>query len=212
MRTPLQKDEKILLLTRTSWITLVLPGFIAVLGLVGLVIAYVNDLLIWGLIVCIPILLYFLYKYFAWRVDIWAVTNYRVIDETGLFNHFAKESPLEKINNVSYDQTLFGRLFNYGHVEIQTAAEIGSTNYDNVHGPKLLKDTITLAQADYKTIQLTSQARHMANAMGLNKSQTTYSGSSSGLASELEKLFELKQKGVLSEEEYNKAKSRILNS
>jgi uncharacterized membrane protein YdbT with pleckstrin-like domain len=209
MRTPLQKDEKVLLVTRTSWITLVTP---AILAVVGLVIAYFIDFFGWGLAVSMPLLLYFLYKYLSWRVDIWAVTNYRVIDETGLISHFAKESPLEKINNVAYDQTFLGRILNYGHVEIQTAAEIGSTNYENVHGPKLLKDTITLAQADYKTLQLTSQAVHMAKAIGFQKNNTPNSGGSPGIASELEKLFELKQRGVLSEEEYNKAKSRILNS
>lgn len=133
-----------------------------------------------------------------------------MIDETGLFSHYAKESPLEKINNVSYDQTLLGRLFNFGHVEIQTAAEIGSTDYHDVHAPKMLKDTITLAQADYKTLQLTSQAIHMANAIGAHRNNSSQSGGS-GIASELEKLYELRQKGVLSDEEYNKAKSRILN-
>lgn len=209
MRTPLQKGEKVLLITRTSWITMIGPALIT---LIGLVIAYFIDFFGWGLAVSVPAILYFLYKYFSWRVNIWGVTNHRVIDETGLLNHYAKESPLEKINNVSYDQTLFGRLFNYGHVEIQTAAEIGSTDYNDVHEPKLLKDTITLAQADYKTLQLTNQAVHMANAMGLHKGNSLQSGNSAGLASELEKLFELKQKGVLSEEEYNKAKSRLLNS
>ena len=209
MRTPLQKGEKVLLITRPSWITMIIPAFIA---LVGLVVAYFIDFFGWGLAISIPALLYFLYKYLSWRVNIWGVTNYRVIDETGLINHFAKESPLEKINNVSYDQSLFGRIFNYGHVEIQTAAEIGSTDYHDVHGPKLLKDTITLAQADYKTLQLTNQAAHLANAMGMHKGHLSQSGNSPSLASELEKLFELKQKGVLSEEEYNKAKSRILNS
>ena len=209
MRTPLQKGEKVLLITRTSWITMIVPALIT---LIGLVIAFFIDFFGWGLAVSIPALLYFLYKYFSWRVNIWGVTNYRVIDETGLLNHFAKESPLEKINNVSYDQTLFGRIFNYGHVEIQTAAEIGSTDYNDVHEPKLLKDTITLAQADYKTLQLTNQAMHMADAMGFRKGNSLQSGNSAGLASELEKLFELKQKGVLSEEEYNKAKSRLLNS
>lgn len=209
MRTPLQKDEKVLLVTRTSWITLIPPAFVA---LVGFVIAYFIDFFGWGLAVSVPLLLYFLYKYFEWRVNIWGVTNYRVIDETGLLSHYAKESPLEKINNVSYDQTLFGRILNYGHVEIQTAAEIGSTDYHNVHAPKLLKDTITLAQADYKTLQLTSQVVHMANAIGLHRASPSQPGNSSGIASELEKLFELKQRGVLSEEEYNKAKSRILNS
>ena len=189
MRTPLQKDEKVLLITRTSWITLIVPALVA---LVGLVAAYFIDFFGWGLAVSIPLLLYFLYKYLSWRVNIWGVTNFRVIDETGLLSHYAKESPLEKINNVSYDQTLFGRIFNYGHVEIQTAAEIGSTDYHDVHAPKLLKDTITLAQADYKTFQLTHQAMHMANAMGLSKGSNPKS--QAGLASELEKLFELKQK------------------
>src|SRR5688500_6815534 len=166
MRTPLQKGEKILLITRTSWITLIIPALVAI---VGLVVAAFIDFFGWGLAVSVPLLLYFLYKYLAWRVNIWGVTNFRVIDETGLHSHYAKESPLEKINNVSYDQTLMGRIFNYGHVEIQTAAEIGSTDYHDVHAPKLLKDTITLAQADYKTYQITNQAVHMANAMGLNK-------------------------------------------
>ena len=208
MRTPLQKGEKVLLITRTSWITLIVPVLVALIGLVA---AYFIDFFGWGLAVSIPLLLYFLYRYLSWRVNTWAVTNYRVIDETGLLSHYAKESPLEKINNVSYDQTLFGRIFNYGHVEIQTAAEIGSTDYDDVHAPKMLKDTITLAQADYKTLQLTSQAMHMANAIGIHKSNSSQHGNSSGIASELEKLYELRQKGILSDEEYSKAKSRILN-
>ena len=207
MRTPLQKGEKVLLITRTSWITLIVPVLVALVGMVG---AYFIDFFGWGLIVWISLLLYFLYRYFSWSVNTWAVTNYRVIDETGLFSHYAKESPLEKINNVSYDQTLLGRLFNFGHVEIQTAAEIGSTDYHDVHAPKMLKDTITLAQADYKTLQLTSQAIHMANAIGAHRNNSSQSGGS-GIASELEKLYELRQKGVLSDEEYNKAKSRILN-
>ena len=207
MRTPLQNGEKVLLITRTSWITLILPVLVA---LVGLVAGFFIDFFGWGLVVWIPLLVYFLYKYFSWRVNTWAVTNFRVIDETGLFSHYAKESPLEKINNVSYDQTLFGRVFNFGHVEIQTAAEIGSTDYHDVHAPKMLKDTITLAQADYKTLQLTSQAMHMANAIGTQRNNSAQSGSS-GIASELEKLYELRQKGVLSDEEYRKAKSRILN-
>ncbi len=114
-----------------------------------------------------------------WKVDIWVVTNYRVIDETGLINHYAKESPLEKINNVSYDQNIWGRIFNYGHVEIQTAAEIGATDYFNVHHPKRLKDTITLAQSEYKNLQLSSQAKQMAAAMGWQSNATATAGAGS---------------------------------
>src|SRR5215470_16659314 len=141
MRTPLQKGEKILLVTYYSWVTLIGP---ALLMLVGFVISgYLGFATNAGWIGWIPALvgvLWFLIKYWSWKVNLWAVTNLRVIDESGLINHFAKESPLEKINNVSYDQDIWGRIFNYGHVEIQTAAEVGATDYFNVHRPKQLKD------------------------------------------------------------------------
>jgi uncharacterized membrane protein YdbT with pleckstrin-like domain len=153
----------------------------------------------------------FRYVYCYWKVNICVVTNYRVIDEAGLFNHFAKESPLEKINNVSYDQSIWGRILNYGHVEIQTAAEIGATDYFDVHGPKRLKDTITLAQAEYKNIQLSNQAQHMATAMSAQAADIKYASSgSTSIATELEKLHQLKQQGIISEEEYIKAKNKLL--
>jgi uncharacterized membrane protein YdbT with pleckstrin-like domain len=143
-------------------------------------------------------------------VNIWVVTNYRVIDEAGLLNHYAKESPLEKINNVSYDQSIWGRILNFGHVEIQTAAEIGATDYYNVHRPKTLKDTITLAQAEYKNIQLANQAQHMATAMSMQADVKSTSPGSQSIASELEKLHQLKQQGIITEEEYNRAKNKLL--
>ena len=203
MRTPLQKDEKILLVTYTSWISMVGPALIAIAAIVGSF--FMGFIERFGWAVALLGIIIFLVKYFQWKSNIWVVTNYRVIDEAGLLSHFAKESPLDKINNVSYDQTLWGRLFNYGHVEIQTAAEVGATDYYNVYHPKRLKDTITLAQSDYKNIQLSNQALQMASAMGLHKPSQAL------IAAELEKLFELKQKGVLSEEEYVKAKNKLIN-
>jgi uncharacterized membrane protein YdbT with pleckstrin-like domain len=213
MRTPLQKEEQVLLITHRSWLQMIVPALLVIVGFVASwLIGFIQY---WGWIAAVAGLLYFLFAYWNWKVDIWVVTNYRVIDETGLINHFAKESPLEKINNVSYDQNIWGRIFNYGHVEIQTAAEIGATDYFNVHHPKRLKDTITLAQSEYKNLQLSSQAKQMAAAMGWQSTATAGvagAGQSPAhnIASELEKLHQLKQQGVLSEEEYNKAKSKLL--
>lgn len=209
MRTPLQKGEKVLLITHTSWVKLIVPVLI---GVIGWVASFFIGFLEWGWLAALAGSLYFIVVYFSWKVNIWVVTNFRVIDEAGLLNHFAKESPLEKINNVSYDQTLWGRILNFGHVEIQTAAEVGATDYYNVHGPKRLKDTITLAQAEYKNHQLANQAQHMATAMGIQTGEVKYasSGGSVGIASELEKLHQLKQQGIITEEEYIKAKNKLL--
>jgi uncharacterized membrane protein YdbT with pleckstrin-like domain len=216
MRTPLQKGEDILLTTYSSWTSLVVPS-LASLALVaaGVFIVW-HFQAVWGWLIVLAAIVYWLFRYYGWKVNIWVVTNFRVIDETGLFSHYAKESPLDKINNVSYDQNLAGRLFNYGHVEIQTAAEAGATDYYDVNHPKRLKDTITAAQAEYKNWQYGNQAMQMAAVL---KAQTS-SGAANALvaaahapqvAAELEKLFELKMKGALSEEEYTRAKARLLN-
>lgn len=214
MRTPLQKGEKILHVTYSSWTALVLPFLLAAaLVVIGIVIV-LKVPSVWGWLVVVAGVVYWLLRYSAWKVNLWVVTNFRVIDESGLVTHYAKESPLDKINNVSYDQTVLGRVFNYGHVEIQTAAEAGATDYFNVNHPKKLKDTITAAQAEYKNWQFGNQAQQMAAAMdarNVGQVAPSRAADAPAIAQELERLFELKMKGALSEEEYNRAKARLLN-
>jgi uncharacterized membrane protein YdbT with pleckstrin-like domain len=135
------------------------------------------------------------------------VTNLRVIDEKGVLTNNSKESPLDKINNVSYHQSFWGKLFGYGNVQIQTAAEIGATTYNMLEKPKLLKDTITQMQEEYKQIQIEKQATELANAIIAGNKKN-----SSDISNELEKLFALKEKGILTEEEYSTQKAKILNS
>src|SRR3984957_9758134 len=209
MRTPLQKGEKILLLTYSSWTSLIIPAFLALVIVVAGIFTVYHFQWAWGWLVSLLGIAWWLLKYYTWRVNIWVVTNFRVIDEAGFLNYYAKESPLDKINNVSYDQTLAGRLFNFGHVEIQTAAEAGATDYYNVNHPRRLKDTITAAQAEYKNLEFSNQAARMAAAMGIHAN--TGSASAPNIAAELERLFELKIKGALSEEEYNRAKEKLLD-
>jgi membrane protein YdbS with pleckstrin-like domain len=212
MRTPLQKGEKILLVTYSSWTSLVLPALFSLIAIaLGIFIVF-HFLQVWGWLLPLAAVIYWLIRYYSWKVNIWVVTNFRVIDETGLINHYAKESPLDKINNISYDQTVMGRLFNFGHVEIQTAAQVGATDYYNVNHPRRLKDTITAAQAEFQRWQFGNQAGQMAAAMDRHSggSGTAPRAETPQIAAELEKLFELKMKGALSEEEYNRAKSRLL--
>ena len=136
--------------------------------------------------------------------NIWAVTNWRVIDEYGFFAHNSKESPLDKINNVTYHQSVWGRIFGFGDVQIQTASEQGSTVYHMVENPRRLKDTITHMQEEYKNSQILNQARELARAI------STTPREQSDVASELEKLHVLRQQGVISDEEFNAAKKKML--
>lgn len=163
MRTKLKEGEKKILELKKHWLVLARPFLLLILFIIAMVIF--SEALGILLVITLVIALYFIYRIFERKVNIWAVTNLRVIDEYGVFSHNAKESPLDKINNVSYQQSLVGRIFSYGNVQIQTAAEMGATTYRFVTLPKLLKDTITKYQDVFRQSQITDQAQKLAEAI-----------------------------------------------
>jgi uncharacterized membrane protein YdbT with pleckstrin-like domain len=167
MRTSLKNNEKILFKTQHHWIVLIQPFLISLViyGLVVLTFALLKDASVWFLILGLLSFLYFLYKYLERKYDIWVVTNLRIIDEQGLFSISVKESPLEKINNVTYHQSVTGRMFRFGDIEIQTAAEMGATTYYKIAKPNQLKDSITTAQEEYKQNNILNQAQRLAESM-----------------------------------------------
>lgn len=209
MRTALKKDEKILVIIRQHWIKLVLPVFAWLLLTILLVI------ISWPatgakFIIILLAAIYPLYEYINWKYNLWTVTNMRVVDESGFFSRHSKESPLDKINNVEYNQSLWGRLMGFGDVDIQTAAEMGDDSYQLIHHPKLLKDTITHAQEEYKKSQISSQASQLAEAIA--KSSPATQASTQMIGDELQKLFELLQKGAITQEEYIAQKSKLMGT
>ena len=209
MRTQLKKDEKLLIIIRHHWMTLILPA-VAWLIVTILLFIFLKDHIQIALVIALVTALYPLYLFLEWKYNIWAVTNMRVIDEAGFFSRYSKESPLDKINNVEYDQSLWGRMFGYGDVEIQTAAEMGDTTYKMIHYPKLLKDTITHAQEEYKNEQIKNQAQQLANA--IKQSMPVSSQNNISVSAEIEKLFDLMQKGAITQEEYIMQKNKLLGN
>ena len=206
MRTELKKEEKILVIIRQHWLKLALPFFAWLLAAVLLILFAGTT----GLIITLITALYPMYEYLNWKNNLWCVTNLRVVDESGFFSRYSKESPLDKINNVEYDQSIWGRLLGYGNVDIQTAAEMGETTYQLIHHPKLLKDTITLAQEEYKKAQITKQATQLAEA--IVKSTASTQPSQQMIADELQKLFNLFQQGAITQEEYLAQKSKLIKN
>ena len=209
MRTELKTDEKKLIIIRQHWLKLVLPFF------AWLLLATVLLILQWfsasiNLTIILVTAIYPLLEYVNWRHNLWCVTNMRVVDESGFFTRYSKESPLDKINNVEYDQSIWGRIFGFGNVDIQTAAELGETTYNLIHHPKLLKDTITLAQEEYKKTQIANQATQLAQAIA--RTNPAAQPSQQMIADELHKLFELMQKGAITQEEYVAQKNKLMGS
>jgi len=92
-----------------------------------------------------------------------AITNKRVIGKTGVANSGSLDAPLDKVQNVSASSTLFGKIFNYGTIQINTAA--GSFKFAGIKNVDSLKNMVTVAIDEAAEEKVKHQAEEMASAM-----------------------------------------------
>ena len=62
-------------------------------------------------------------KIWSWRNQEWFVTTRRLIKAEGIFNKEMADSSLEKINDAHLTQSWLGRIFDFGTLDILTAAD-----------------------------------------------------------------------------------------
>lgn len=80
-----------------------------------------------------------------WHNQEWVITTQRVIRAEGVLNKSVSDSNLEKINDARLDQSMFGRLFGFGTLDILTAAEeAGGTNVADF---PMISDPVTFKKA-----------------------------------------------------------------
>lgn len=92
-----------------------------------------------------------------------AVTNKRVIGKIGVANTQSLDAPLNKIQNASVTQKLGGKIFNYGTININTAA--GEFHFVAVKNAEAFKGML-MAQIDqFEEDRMKLQASQMAQAM-----------------------------------------------
>jgi uncharacterized membrane protein YdbT with pleckstrin-like domain len=66
-----------------------------------------------------------LWGWLRYRNEEYVLTNMRVIHSEGVVNKKATDSSLEKINDAILTESVFGRIFGFGDLEILTASESG---------------------------------------------------------------------------------------
>ena len=80
-------------------------------------------------------------KAWAWRNQEWFVTTRRLIKSQGIFNKEMADSGLEKINDAHLTQSWLGRIFDFGTLDILTAADesAGIQDYEMLADPVRFK-------------------------------------------------------------------------
>jgi uncharacterized membrane protein YdbT with pleckstrin-like domain len=126
----LAQNEKIEVVARQHWFMLVRWIFleiilILVIGIVATVAAvFFLPAAVLYLLLLIPVITLIRDTLIWWNRQ-YVITSRRVIQVSGTFNKRVTDSSLEKVNDVKMVQSFFGRLFNFGDLEILTASEAG---------------------------------------------------------------------------------------
>ncbi len=78
------------------------------------------------------------------------LTNRRVIQVEGVVNKRATDSSLEKINDAVLSQSIFGRIFGFGDLDVLTAAEAGIERFRMIVDPIGFKRAMLDAKHAYE--------------------------------------------------------------
>jgi len=89
-------------------------------------------------------LLLWLWAWIVFATTELAITNKRVIAKTGLMQRRTIEMFLEKIESIQVDQSVLGRLFNFGSVVI-SGTGVHSAPFKNISDPLALRRNFMMA-------------------------------------------------------------------
>ena len=90
-----------------------------------------------------------------WRNQEWLITTRRVMRAEGVLNKSVSDSSLEKINDARLDQSMFGRIFGFGTLDILTAAE--EAGGSNVADFPMIADPVQFKKAMFDQKQMLEQ-------------------------------------------------------
>jgi uncharacterized membrane protein YdbT with pleckstrin-like domain len=148
-RRLLNDNEEVVLDLRPHWWVLV---GVALFLAATLVLAFVVSSAVHGsahdvVLIAALVLVLFALARFVVRYARWATTNIvlttdRLILRSGVLSKSGREIPLERINDIAYHQSLFGRLIGSGDLLVESAGERGQERLRMVPRPTRVQQEI----------------------------------------------------------------------
>jgi uncharacterized membrane protein YdbT with pleckstrin-like domain len=198
IQSMLGENERIVLGTRQHWFVLfsaiLLEIIVTLAVLIAVSIATASfPLAAFAFLLGFVPLLSMLHDILAWKNRQYIVTNRRVIQIFGIFNKSVVDSSLEKVNDVKMTQSFFGRMFDYGDIEIMTASEQGINLFKRIGDPVKFKTSMLNAR---ESLSFNENSAHLAHA--------------DNIPALIVELDELRKKGIITEAEFQIKKKELL--
>jgi uncharacterized membrane protein YdbT with pleckstrin-like domain len=202
----LSEDEELIYDLRPHWWTLVVPAVVTVLVTVAVGFAWavtpagslqaparlvvaVAGVLLLALLVAGRVL--------RWMTTHFVLTTERLIFRSGVVAKFGREIPLERINDVTFTQSLFERLIGIGDLLIESAGEQGQSTFSDIRDPEAVQLQI------YRQMEANGRRRGGYAAPAPARPPS--------VLDDLERLADLRDRGAVTEEEFQRKKRDLLD-
>ena len=132
-------------------------------------------------------------RYSKWATTNFVITSDRIIFRSGVIAKSGIEIPLERVNNVLFHQSVFERMLGAGDLLIESGGEDGQQRFSDIRRPERVQNLI------HSQMEVNESRRFNPPSSG------------SDVATQLEKLEGLVERGTLSREEFEQQKRKLLD-
>jgi uncharacterized membrane protein YdbT with pleckstrin-like domain len=195
----LGEGEEVVLDLHPHWWLLSGPVAAVIVVLAGTIAALAFGVPTAGLLVLTAILLLCLFwllkRYAQWHTTNFVLTTDRIIHRVGVVAKHGREIPLDHINDISCIQGPFERILGAGDVVIESAGEHGQQRIEDLPKPARVQNEI------YRQIDA-GKSRQADSVTGRREFS---------IPEQIEKLDALRQRGVISQAEFDSKKTELLD-
>jgi uncharacterized membrane protein YdbT with pleckstrin-like domain len=149
-----------------------------------------------ALILLVLTAIWLVIRYLKWLTTNFVITSNRLIFRHGVIGKSGIEIPLERVNNVNFNQTVFERMLGAGDLLIESGGEDGQQRFTDIRHPAQVQNLIH-AQME----------GHYQRRAGY----TTTAAPGGDVTEQLERLEGMLQRGTLTQEEFEIQKARLLS-
>jgi uncharacterized membrane protein YdbT with pleckstrin-like domain len=220
----LMPNEKMVLASNPHWFYF-WKQVAAAIGLIGLLVLmwtvnidWVGSVLGWvTLVAFIVLILDLIYEFIQWQTTRFAITDQRVAYQSGIFRRRGVSIPLNRVNNVNFNQSFIARILNNGVVTIESAGQTGDSVFENIPNPEKVR-TVIFAQveadeqrdSDRDAASLAKAMREHIEPDGAGASGTNAPPAPS-TQDRLAALDDLRTQGLIDDTEYAAKRQQILD-
>jgi uncharacterized membrane protein YdbT with pleckstrin-like domain len=197
----LQDAEEVYLDVRPHWIRLFGPFLVGAVLLGGVIAAFVS----WSsaprwfgaMLACVLFLtvVFVMVRFVRWRSTNLVVTSYRVIYRTGVMHRVGREIPVDRVQDVTYEQRFLERLIGVGSLTIESAGDRGSDVIPDVAHPAVVQGIV-------------NRARRAPKDRGVSGEDAQPPGA---IAAQLATLEDLHRRGILTDAEFREKRAEYLD-